>query len=85
MKSSWVLLINTLFRSIVALIYIAMGYYVAFLSAFELGFVGEDTPIRLLLGILFILYGIFRVWRAFVYFKKNKNSGIEYGTYDEED
>ncbi|MEY2792466.1 MAG: hypothetical protein RJA76_458 [Bacteroidota bacterium] len=85
MKTSWVLLINTLFRSVVALIYIALGYYVAFMSSYELGYIGEETPIRFLLGILFILYGIFRIWRALVYYKNNKNNGIEYGSYEDED
>lgn len=75
---------NTIFRSIVAIIYVALGYYVAFMSSFELGYIGEETPIRFLLGILFILYGVFRLWRAYVYFKSNTNNGIEYGSYEDD-
>jgi uncharacterized membrane protein HdeD (DUF308 family) len=85
MKKSWVLVFNTVFRSFVALIYIALGYYVAFQSSYELGYIGDETPIRFLLGILFILYGIFRLWRAFVYFKNNNNNGIEYGSYSDDE
>ncbi len=85
MKKSWVLLFNTIFRSIVAVIYIALGYYVAFMSSFDLGYLGDETPIRFLLGILFILYGVFRIWRAYVYYKNNENNGVEYGTYTEDE
>lgn len=83
MNKSWVVLFNTLFRSIVAIVYVILGYYVAFMSSFDLGYLGEVTPVRFLLGILFILYGIFRIWRAVVYYKNEKEP--TYGTYDEED
>ena len=83
MKKSWVILFNTTFRAIVAIVYITLGYYVAFMSSFDLGYLGEETPIRFLLGILFILYGIFRLWRAVVYYKNQNVS--DYGTYEDDE
>lgn len=85
MKKSWVLLFNTFFRTIVAVIYVALGYYVAFMSSFDLGYLGDETPIRFLLGILFILYGLFRLWRAYVYYRNSENNGVEYGTYNDDE
>lgn len=85
MKKSWVLLFNTVFRTVVAVIYVVLGYYVAFLSSFDLGYLGDVTPIRFLLGILFIIYGLFRIWRAYVYYQNNENNGVEYGSYKDDE
>lgn len=72
--------INILFRVVVALAYSLLGAYVALLSEFQLGdFVG--IPIVKMLGILFFIYGLFRLWRAYLYYKEMSDQN--YGRYEE--
>ncbi len=72
--------INILFRVVVALAYSLLGAYVALLSEFQLGdFVG--IPIVKMLGILFFIYGLFRLWRAYLYYKEMSDQN--YGHYEE--
>ncbi|WP_164847841.1 hypothetical protein [Sandaracinomonas limnophila] len=83
MKKPWAVYFNLFFRTLVAIIYIALGYFVAFESDFDLGYLGDETPVKFLLGILFIVYGLFRLWRAYVYYKNSNEN--EYGTYSDEE
>jgi len=73
MKRSMAVWVNISFRVFVALAYTLLGTYVAFWSDFELGSWNE-VPIVLLLGILFIIYGLFRIWRAYLYFREADES-----------
>ena len=82
MKRSLASWVNISFRVFVALAYTFLGAYAAFWSNFDLG-TWNETPIVFLLGTLFILYGLFRLWRAYLYFKETDESD-NYGEYDEE-
>lgn len=79
MKLSASEIINVLFRLIAALAYCLLGVYVAFWSEAQLGFWFE-VPIIVYLGILFLLYGFFRFWRTYVYYKDLIDD--DYGKYD---
>ena len=81
MKRSIAVWVNISFRLFVALAYTLLGAYVAFLSDFDLGFF-NGIPIVFLLGILFVLYGLFRIWRAYLYFREVDES-INYGEYED--
>ena len=81
MKRSIAVWVNISFRLFVALAYTLLGAYVAFLSDFDLGFF-NGVPIVFLLGILFVLYGLFRIWRAYLYFREVDES-INYGEYED--
>jgi fatty acid desaturase len=72
MKLSAAQMINVLFRLIAALAYCLLGVYVVFWSGAQLGFWSE-VPISLFLGILFLLFGFFRFWRAYLYCKDLKD------------
>jgi len=80
MKLPVAVIINISFRVVVATAYSLLGAYVAFWSDFNLGdFAG--VPIVRLLGILFFIYGLFRLWRAYLYFKEMNEQ--EYGQYED--
>jgi predicted membrane chloride channel (bestrophin family) len=80
MKLPVAVIINISFRVVVAAAYSLLGAYVAFWSDFNLGdFAG--VPIVRLLGILFFIYGLFRLWRAYLYFKEMNEH--EYGQYED--
>jgi hypothetical protein len=80
MKLPVAVIINISFRVVVAVAYSLLGAYVAFWSDFNLGdFAG--VPIVRLLGILFFIYGLFRLWRAYLYFKEMNEQ--EYGQYED--
>ncbi len=82
MKLPIAIIVNISFRVVVALAYSGLGAYVAGWSDFQLGdFAG--IPIVKMLGILFFVYGIFRLWRAYLYFKETDESE-NYVTYDED-
>ncbi len=81
MKRSMAVWVNISFRAFVALAYTLLGAYVAFWSAFDLG-TWNGLPIVLLLGILFILYGFFRIWRAYLYFREADES-TNYTQYED--
>lgn len=80
MKITPAVWVNIFFRGFVALAYALLGMYVAFFSAFSLGD-WQGVPIVMLLGILFICYGLFRVYRAYLYFKDVNEE--EYGNYED--
>ncbi len=82
MKRSLASWVNISFRIFVALAYTLLGAYAAFWSNFDLG-VWNGIPIVFLLGSLFILYGLFRIWRAYLYFKEIDESE-NYSEYDED-
>ncbi|MEN9957996.1 MAG: hypothetical protein RLZZ474_240 [Bacteroidota bacterium] len=81
MKRSMALWVNISFRVFVAFAYTLLGAYVAFWSSFDLG-TWNGVSIVLLLGILFILYGLFRIWRAYLYFREADESK-EYTEYED--
>jgi uncharacterized membrane protein HdeD (DUF308 family) len=81
MKRSLAIWVNISFRVFVACAYTLLGAYVAFWSDFDLG-TWSEVPIVLLLGILFILYGLFRIWRAYLYFRE-ANESQNYGQYED--
>ena len=68
MKRPVAIWINVAFRLLVAFAYFLLGLYVAFYSEFDLG-LSFGLPTIILFGILFMAYGIFRMWRAYAYFK----------------
>ncbi|AWL10075.1 hypothetical protein PQG46_06395 [Aquirufa nivalisilvae] len=72
--------INVFFRFFAALAYFFLGYYIGFWSEFQLGIL-LDMPTTFWLGILFMLYGIFRIWRAFLYVSETKDP--DYGNYED--
>jgi hypothetical protein len=80
MKRPVAIWINIGFRLMVALAYFLLGLYVAFFSEFDLG-TYFGLPTVLLFGILFMAYGLFRVWRAYAYFKLTDSDDEEYQTY----
>jgi hypothetical protein len=73
--------VNISFRVFVAFAYTLLGAYVAFWSSFDLG-TWNGVPIVLSLGILFILYGLFRIWRAYLYFREADES-TNYAEYED--
>ncbi|MHA8081683.1 hypothetical protein VR610_11045 [Aquirufa regiilacus] len=81
MKRSMALWVNISFRVFVAFAYTLLGAYVAFWSSFDLG-TWNGVSIVLLLGILFILYGLFRIWRAYLYFREADES-TNYSAYED--
>jgi hypothetical protein len=81
MKRSIAIWVNISFRLFVALAYTLLGAYVAFWSDFDLG-TWSGLPIVFLLGILFVLYGLFRIWRAYLYFR-DQDESINYGEYED--
>ncbi|RXK49625.1 hypothetical protein [Aquirufa rosea] len=72
--------INIFFRFFAAISYFLLGYYIGFWSEFQLGMM-LTMPTTFWLGILFMLYGLFRVWRAFMYIKETKDA--DYGYYED--
>jgi hypothetical protein len=81
MKRSLAIWVNISFRLFVACAYSLLGAYVAFWSDFNLGSWG-NVPIVFLLGILFILYGLFRIWRAYLYFRES-DEPTNYAEYED--
>jgi hypothetical protein len=87
MKKPLAIWINIFFRVLVSFAYASLGYYVAFLSDYQLGQM-MGVPTVYLLGLLFIIYGLFRLVRAFIYFKENDgdvkedDSSEDYGKYE---
>ena len=81
MKRSMAIWVNISFRVFVAFAYTLLGAYVAFWSSFDLG-TWNGVSIVLLLGILFILYGLFRIWRAYLYFREADES-TNYSAYED--
>lgn len=85
MKKPLAIWINVFFRTIVAIAYASLGYYVAFVSEFQLGLL-IGVPTVYLLGILFIIYGLFRLVRAYIYFKElddsTEDTNEKYGEYE---
>jgi ABC-type Mn2+/Zn2+ transport system permease subunit len=81
MKRSLALWVNISFRVFVAFAYTLLGAYVAFWSSFDLG-TWNGVSIVLLLGILFIFYGLFRIWRAYLYFREADESS-NYAEYED--
>ena len=75
MKLSAAEVINVLFRLIAALAYCLLGVYVAFWSEAQLGFWFE-VSINFYLGSLFLAYGFFRFYRAYLYYYP-----FEYSSY----
>jgi len=67
------------FRLTVAFAYFLVGLYVAFYSEFDLGET-FGLPTIILFGLLFMAYGIFRMWRAYAYFKSTDEED-EYQKY----
>lgn len=85
MKKPLAIWINVFFRTIVAIAYASLGYYVAFVSEFQLGLL-MGVPTVYLLGILFMIYGLFRLVRAYIYLKEfeelNDDTSEKYGEYE---
>ncbi|MHA8065216.1 hypothetical protein V7S76_00910 [Aquirufa sp. ROCK2-A2] len=86
MKKPIAIWINIFFRVLVSFAYAGLGYYVAFFSEYQLGFM-MGIPTVYLLGVLFMIYGAFRLVRAFIYFKENdhineEDANDEYGKYE---
>ncbi|MFA9198698.1 MAG: hypothetical protein ACEQSO_04545 [Aquirufa sp.] len=72
--------INIGFRLIVAFAYFLLGLYVAFYSEFDLG-MNFGIPTTVLFGLLFMAYGLFRIWRAYAYFNTTDEEEDEYQKY----
>lgn len=80
MKKPFAIWINIVFRILVAMAYFILGLYVAFFSEFNLG-TNFGLPTVLLFGLLFMAYGLFRLYRAYTYFKSTDEDDEEYKTY----
>jgi hypothetical protein len=80
MKRPIAVWINVGFRLIVALAYLLLGLYVAFFSEFELG-TYFGVPTIVLFGLLFMVYGLFRMWRAYTYYNATDEDDEEYQKY----
>lgn len=80
MKRPVAIWINVGFRLIVALAYFLVGLYVAFFSEFDLG-MNFGIPTIVLFGLLFMAYGLFRIWRAYAYFNSTEENDEEYQEY----
>ncbi len=52
----------------------------AFYSEFDLG-TNFGVPTIVLFGLLFMAYGVFRIWRAYAYFKSTDEEDDEYQKY----
>jgi hypothetical protein len=86
MKTPFAVKVNIFFRVLVSFAYAGLGYYVAFVSDYQLGTM-MSVQITYLLGILFVIYGLFRLVRAYIYYKEstdeNDNESSEnYGGYE---
>ncbi len=64
----------------VAFAYFLLGLYVAFYSEFDLG-MNFGIPTTVLFGLLFMAYGLFRIWRAYAYFNTTEEEEDEYQKY----
>ena len=80
MKRPVAIWINVTFRLIVAFAYFLLGFYVAFYSEFDLG-TNFGVPTIVLFGLLFMAYGVFRIWRSYAYFKSTDEEDDEYQKY----
>ncbi|MCL9968097.1 hypothetical protein [Aquirufa antheringensis] len=80
MKRPVAIWINVGFRLLVALAYFLVGLYVAFFSEFDLG-MNFGIPTIVLFGLLFMAYGLFRIWRAYAYFNSTEENDEEYQEY----
>lgn len=80
MKRPVAIWINVGFRLLVAFAYFLVGLYVAFFSEFDLG-MNFGIPTIVLLGLLFMAYGLFRIWRAYAYFNSTEENDEEYQEY----
>jgi hypothetical protein len=80
MKRPVAIWINIGFRLIVSFAYFLFGLYVAFYSEFDLGFT-FGVPTIVLFGVLFMVYGCFRMWRAYAYFTSTDSSDEAYQKY----
>ena len=80
MKRPVVIWINVGFRLLVAFAYFLVGLYVAFFSEFDLG-MNFGIPTIVLFGLLFMAYGLFRIWRAYAYFNSTEENDEEYQEY----
>jgi hypothetical protein len=80
MKRPVAIWINIGFRLIVAFAYFLLGLYVAFYSEFDLG-TNFGVPTIVLFGLLFMVYGLFRIWRAYTYFNSTDEDNEEYQKY----
>ena len=80
MKRPVAVWINLAFRLIVAFAYFLLGLYVAFYSEFDLG-TNFGVPTIVLFGLLFMVYGLFRIWRAYDYFITIDKEEDEYQKY----
>lgn len=80
MKRPVAIWINVAFRLIVAFAYFLLGLYVAFYSEFDLG-ITLGVPTIILFGLLFMAYGLFRIWRAYAYLKSTDEEEDEYQKY----
>lgn len=52
----------------------------AFYSEFDLG-TNFGVPTIVLFGLLFMAYGLFRIWRAYAYFNSTEEDEEEYQKY----
>ncbi len=80
MKRPVAIWINVGFRLLVALAYFLVGLYVAYFSEFDLG-MNFGIPTIVLFGLLFMAYGLFRIWRAYAYFNSTEENDEEYQEY----
>lgn len=80
MKRPVAIWINIVFRLIIAFAYFLLGLYVAFYSEFDLG-TNFGVPTIVLFGLLFMAYGLFRIWRAYAYFNSTDEDEDEYQKY----
>lgn len=80
MKRPVAIYINIGFRLMVAFAYFLLGLYVAFYSEFDLG-TNFGVPTTVLFGLLFMAYGLFRIWRAYAYFNSTNEDDEEYQKY----
>jgi hypothetical protein len=80
MKRPVAIWINIGFRLIVSFAYFLFGLYVAFYSEFDLG-ITFGVPTIVLFGVLFMGYGLFRIYRAYAYFKSTDEDNEEYQAY----
>ena len=80
MKRPVAIWINVGFRLTVAFAYFLLGMYVAFFSEFDLG-TNFGVPTVVLFGILFMVYGLFLIWRAYTYFNSTEEYDEEYQKY----
>ena len=80
MKRPVAIWINVGFRLLVALAYFLVGLYVAFFFFFDLG-MNFGIPTIVLFGLLFMAYGLFRIWRAYAYFNSTEENDEEYQEY----